>query len=189
MAPLHDPTPTRTPDRRRRHRRLGEVHPALAPRDLLVSEGFDASFTEWNSSPLVKDTRSGARRRTSSRDHLLADPCDGFRRPARASILPPLRAASSCWPTAGLHRLRPRRGAGQRSRLAAQPLRVRDAARPLPLLPRDLDTAWRASPGAHRLKYHEAGMDLGLSQDPITSFRLFQARCSPSTTRSRPSSA
>ena len=27
-----------------------------------------------------------------------------------------------------------------------------------------------------RLKYHEAGMDLGLSTDPIQSFRLFQAK-------------
>ena len=27
-----------------------------------------------------------------------------------------------------------------------------------------------------QLKYHEAGMDLGLSPDPITSFRVFQNR-------------
>ena len=30
--------------------------------------------------------------------------------------------------------------------------------------------------GRPQLKYHEAGMDLGLSPDPITSFRLFQTQ-------------
>ncbi|MGH8011876.1 MAG: hypothetical protein ACREQ4_05190, partial [Candidatus Binataceae bacterium] len=27
-----------------------------------------------------------------------------------------------------------------------------------------------------KLKYHEAGMDVGLSSDPVDSFRLFQSR-------------
>lgn len=30
--------------------------------------------------------------------------------------------------------------------------------------------------GRAKLKYHEAGMDLGLSRDPVESFRLFQSR-------------
>jgi dTMP kinase len=30
--------------------------------------------------------------------------------------------------------------------------------------------------GRAKLKYHEAGMDVGLSQDPAESFRLFQSR-------------
>jgi dTMP kinase len=30
--------------------------------------------------------------------------------------------------------------------------------------------------GRTKLKYHEAGMDLGLSRDPAESFRLFQSR-------------
>jgi dTMP kinase len=30
--------------------------------------------------------------------------------------------------------------------------------------------------GRTKLKYHEAGMDLGLSRDPTESFRLFQSR-------------
>ena len=30
--------------------------------------------------------------------------------------------------------------------------------------------------GRAKLKYHEAGMDLGLSRDPAESFRLFQSR-------------
>jgi dTMP kinase len=34
----------------------------------------------------------------------------------------------------------------------------------------------RITGGRIALKYHEAGMDLGLSPDPITSFRLFQTQ-------------
>ena len=30
--------------------------------------------------------------------------------------------------------------------------------------------------GRAKLKYHEAGMDLGLSRDPVESFRMFQSR-------------
>jgi dTMP kinase len=30
--------------------------------------------------------------------------------------------------------------------------------------------------GRTKLKYHEAGMDLGLSRDPVESFRLFQSQ-------------
>jgi len=30
--------------------------------------------------------------------------------------------------------------------------------------------------GRAKLKYHEAGMDVGLSTDPVESFRLFQSR-------------
>jgi len=30
--------------------------------------------------------------------------------------------------------------------------------------------------GRSKLKYHEAGMDLGLAADPVESFRLFQSR-------------
>jgi len=41
----------------------------------------------------------------------------------------------------------------------------------------DIDTAVaRITGGRIALKYHEAGMDLGLSADPITSFRLFQSQ-------------
>ena len=30
--------------------------------------------------------------------------------------------------------------------------------------------------GRAKLKYHEAGMDVGLSTDPVESFRMFQSR-------------
>ena len=30
--------------------------------------------------------------------------------------------------------------------------------------------------GRTKLKYHEAGMDVGLSTDPVDSFRMFQSR-------------
>jgi len=40
-----------------------------------------------------------------------------------------------------------------------------------------LETALgRILEGRPTLKYHEAGMDLGLSQDPYESFRLFQGK-------------
>ena len=145
----------------------------------LQSEGYDVSFTEWNSSPLVKDTTKRGKKKnlftptTFSLIHA-TDYADRHER----SILPPLQA--------GLIVLADRWAYTAFARDAVRGC-DRDwlrnlyafATRPdLALYFRvDIDTSVaRIMGGRMRLKYHEAGMDLGLSTDPIQSFRLFQGK-------------
>lgn len=145
----------------------------------LQSEGYDVSFTEWNSSPLVKDTTKRGKKKnlftptTFSLIHA-TDYADRHER----SILPPLQA--------GLIVLADRWAYTAFARDAVRgcdPDWLRNlyhfATRPdLALYFRvDIDTSVaRIMGGRMRLKYHEAGMDLGLSTDPIQSFRLFQGK-------------
>jgi dTMP kinase len=145
----------------------------------LQSEGYDVSYTEWNSSPLVKDTTKRGKKKnlftptTFSLIHA-TDFADRLER----SILPPLQA--------GLIVLADRWAYTAFARDAVRgcdPAWIRNlyevATRPdLALYFRvDIDTSVaRIMGGRMRLKYHEAGMDLGLSTDPIQSFRLFQSR-------------
>jgi dTMP kinase len=145
----------------------------------LVSEGYDVSFTEWNSSPIVKDTTKRGKKKNlfSPTTFSLIHATDFADRHER-SILPPLQA--------GLIVLADRYAYTAFARDAARGCDkawLRNtydfATRPdLALYFRvDIDTAVaRITGGRIQLKFHEAGMDLGLSPDPITSFRIFQTR-------------
>ncbi|HTT66422.1 MAG TPA: thymidylate kinase [Gemmatimonadales bacterium] len=145
----------------------------------LVSEGYDVSFTEWNSSPIVKDTtRRGKKKNLFSPTTFSLIHATDFADRHERSILPPLQA--------GLIVLADRYAYTAFARDVARgcdPAWVRGlyqfATRPdLALYFRvDIDTAVaRITGGRIQLKFHEAGMDLGLSPDPITSFRVFQTR-------------
>jgi dTMP kinase len=145
----------------------------------LVSEGYDASFTEWNSSPIVKDTtRRGKRKNLFSPTTFSLIHATDFADRHERSILPPLRAGfivlADRWAYTAFAR-DAARGCDQ-----AWLRNMYDfATRPdLALYFRvDIDTAVaRITGGRIQLKFHEAGMDLGLSPDPITSFRIFQTR-------------
>jgi len=145
----------------------------------LVSEGYDVSFTEWNSSPIVKDTtRRGKKKNLFSPTTFSLIHATDFADRHERSILPPLQA--------GLIVLADRYAYTAFARDAARGCDqawIRNtyefATRPdLALYFRvDIDTAVaRITGGRIQLKFHEAGMDLGLSPDPITSFRVFQTR-------------
>jgi dTMP kinase len=145
----------------------------------LESEGYDVSYTEWNSSPLVKDTTKRGKKKNlfTPTTFSLIHATDFADRHER-SILPPLQA--------GLIVLADRWAYTAFARDAVRgcdPAWLRNlydfATRPdLMLYFRvDIDTSVaRIMGGRMQLKYHEAGMDLGLSQDPIQSFRLFQSK-------------
>ncbi len=145
----------------------------------LQSEGYDVSFTEWNSSPIVKDTTKRGKKKNlfTPTTFSLIHATDFADRHER-SILPPLQA--------GLIVLADRWAYTAFARDAVRGCDrewVRSlydfATRPdLVLYFRvDIDTSVaRIMGGRMQLKYHEAGMDLGLSADPIQSFRLFQSK-------------
>ena len=145
----------------------------------LQAEGYDVSYTEWNSSPLVKDTTKRGKKKNlfTPTTFSLIHATDFADRHER-SILPPLQA--------GLIVLADR---WAYTAFARDMVRGCDrdwirnmyefATRPdLALYFRvDIDTSVaRIMGGRMRLKYHEAGMDLGLSTDPLQSFRLFQGK-------------
>ena len=145
----------------------------------LVSEGYDVSFTEWNSSPIVKDTTKRGKKKNlfSPTTFSLIHATDFADRHER-SILPPLQA--------GLIVLADRYAFTAFARDVARGCDrtwVRNlysfATRPdLALYFKvDIDTpVARITGGRIQIKFHEAGMDLGLSPDPIQSFRLFQTK-------------
>ena len=139
--------------------------------------GYRTYFTEWNSSPLVKSaTRRGKRRRlltpvTFSLIHA-ADFADRYER----QILPLLRSGHLVLADRYIYTAFARDGARgcpiEWLRNLYQFAVVPDVTfyfrAPLEIAIR------RILSGRPRIKYYEAGMDLGLSLDPIESFAKFQ---------------
>lgn len=150
----------------------------LLKRWLEVS-GYKIYFTEWNSSPLVKNaTKRGKKERlltphTFSLIHA-ADFADRLER----QIMPLLRGGYLVLADRYIYTAFARDSAR-----GCDPTWLRNlySFAPVP----DITFFFRAPllvslerilSGRPRLKYYEAGMDLGLSSDPEESFRLVQAR-------------
>ena len=143
----------------------------------LVSEGYDVSFTEWNSSPIVKDTTKRGKKKNlfSPTTFSLIHATDFADRHER-SILPPLQAGLIVLADRYAYTAFARDVARGCDRAWVRGMYAFATRPDLALYFRvDIDTAVaRITGGRIQLKFHEAGMDLGLSPDPITSFRMFQ---------------
>lgn len=139
--------------------------------------GYRTYFTEWNSSPLVKSaTRRGKKRRlltpvTFSLIHA-ADFADRYER----QILPLLRSGHLVLADRYIYTAFARDGA------RGCPIEWLRNLYQFAVIP-DITFYFRAPleiairrilSGRPRLKYYEAGMDLGLSLDPVESFTKFQ---------------
>jgi dTMP kinase len=145
----------------------------------LVSRGYLVAFTEWNSSPVVRQTtkRGKARRLLSPTSFSLIHAADLADR-IEHHILPALRAGAIVLADRYVYTAFARdvaRGVNRdwvRSiyRFAIQPTLALYFRVPLD------ESLQRILVGRPELKYYEAGQDLGLSDDPYESFRLFQAR-------------
>jgi dTMP kinase len=141
--------------------------------------GYDVFFTEWNSSNLVKKTtKIGKKKKLLTPTSFSLIHCTDFADRLEHVIIPPLKA--------GMIVLADRYAFTAFSRDVARgvhPDWIRNVynfgVRPdLAFYFRPtLETALsRILVGRSDLKYYEAGMDLGLSHDPIESFRAFQKR-------------
>lgn len=148
-------------------------------RKWIVSQGYCAHFSEWNSSPLVRATT-----KMGKEQHLLspmtfslihaADFADRLER----AILPPLRAGAVVLTDRYIFTAFARDAAR-----GVEPEYVRRVYRFAPppcvafyfRVPLE-EALRRILTGRPTLKYYEAGMDLGLSDDPYESFKLFQGR-------------
>src|ERR671920_1041125 len=145
----------------------------------LKAEGYPVFFSEWNSSPLVKDTTKRAKKRrlfTPATFSLLH--ATDFADRTEHDIIPPLKAGAVVLADRYIYTAFARdvvRG--------VSPKWVRDlysfAVKPTVAFyfRTPLDVAMkRILGGRDAIKYYEAGMDLELSTDIEESFRLFQGR-------------
>jgi dTMP kinase len=145
----------------------------------LESEGYVASFSEWNSSPLVRDvTKRGKKKKMLTAMTFSLIHATDFADRIEHDIIPPLKAGAVVLADRYIYTAFARdvvRG--------VSPKWVRDlysfAVKPTVAFyfRTPLDVAMkRILGGRDAIKYYEAGMDLELSNDIEESFRLFQGR-------------
>jgi dTMP kinase len=143
----------------------------------LVAEGYSVFYSEWNSSPLVKRiTSRGKKRRLLTPLTFSLMHATDFADRTELNIIPPLQAGAVVLADRYVYTAFARdvvRGMDRQwvrdlYRFAVKPTVAFFFHTPLEVA---LD---RIMVGRPDLKYYEAGLDLGLSDDLDESFRLFQ---------------
>jgi dTMP kinase len=145
----------------------------------IQSQGYYAYLSEWNSSPIVRQTtRFGKDKRLLSPMTFSLIHAADFADRLQNTILPPLRAGAIVLTDRYIYTAFARDAAR-----GLDPEYVRRVYRfaPKPAaafyfrVPFD-EALRRILTGRPVLKFYEAGMDLGLSEDPYESFKIFQGR-------------
>jgi dTMP kinase len=145
----------------------------------LELRGLKVYFTEWNSSLLVKKaTSKGKKRQLLTPTTFSLIHCTDFADRYERQILPLLKAGYLVLCDRYIYTAFARDAVRGCSRawlrnlygFARRPDLTLFFNTPLPI------ALSRILSGRPQLKYHEAGMDLGLAGDPYESFRLFQER-------------
>src|ERR1700730_13397312 len=143
----------------------------------LEAKGYGVVFSEWNSSPLVKDTtKLGKKKKLLTPATFSLIHCTDFADRTERSILPLLKAGAVVLCDRYVYTAFARDVARGMDREWVREL-YQFAVKPTVAfyfrVP--LETAiGRLLDGRNGFKYYEAGMDLDLSDDPAESFRLFQ---------------
>src|SRR5512147_1221383 len=145
----------------------------------LLAEGRKVFFTEWNSSALVRR----AVRRGKKKDLLTPTTFSilhavDFADRLTYKIIPPLKAGMIVLADRYVYTAFGRdvaRGVDARWVRAVYSFAPRPDLALYFRVPIDVSLE-RLLAGRTKLKYHEAGMDVGLATDPAESFRLFQSR-------------
>ncbi len=143
----------------------------------LEDSGYPVFFTEWNSSDLIKSANKKAKKKNllTPTTFSLIHACD-FADRYEKMILPHLRAGYIVLADRYIYTAYARdiaRGCDadwvrNLYSYAVKPSIAFYFQTPLDI---SLDRILRSRP---QLKYHEAGLDLGLSTDPVESFKIFQ---------------
>ncbi|MDX2199076.1 MAG: thymidylate kinase [Phycisphaerae bacterium] len=148
-------------------------------RKWIQSQGYLAHFSEWNSSPVVRETtRMGKEQRLLSPMSFSLIHAADFADRLERTILPPLRAGAVVLTDRYIYTAFARdvaRGVDaefvrRMYRFAPRPSAAIYFRVPLQ------EALHRILGGRPELKYYEAGMDLALSEDPYESFEIFQGR-------------
>ena len=145
----------------------------------LRAEGYGVVFSEWNSSPLVRETtRRGKKKQMLIPSTFSLLHATDFADRMEHNIIPLLKAGAvvlcdryiyTAFGRDVVRGMDPKWARGLYS-FAVKPTLAFYFRVPLEVAMKRILT------GRAGLKYYEAGMDLGLSDDPEESFRLFQAR-------------
>jgi dTMP kinase len=145
----------------------------------LESEGYVVSFSEWNSSPLVRDvTRRGKKKEMLTPMTFSLIHATDFADRTEHQIIPPLKAGAVVLADRYIYTAFARDVSRGVNRNWVREL-YRFAVKPTVgfYFRISLDEAMkRILGGRDALKPYEAGMDLGLSDDIEESFRIFQSR-------------
>jgi len=143
----------------------------------LLSRGYLTVFSEWNSSPIVKSTtRRGKKRRLLSPMSFSLIHAADFANRIHAQILPALQASAVVLADRYVYTAFVRdavRGVDSRWLRRVYSFAVRPTLAFYYDVPLD-EAIRRIMEGRPSLKYYEAGMDLGLADDPVDSFRIYQ---------------
>jgi len=145
----------------------------------LKTEGYPVFFSEWNSSPLVKNTTKRAKKRhlfTPATFSLLH--ATDFADRTERDIIPPLKAGAIVLADRYIYTAFARDVARGCDRgwvrnvysFAVKPTQAFFFRAPLDVA---ID---RIISGRPNLKYYESGMDVGWSDDPEDSFKIFQGK-------------
>ena len=145
----------------------------------LESEGYVASFSEWNSSPLVRDvTRRGKKKEMLTPMTFSLIHATDFADRTEHDIIPPLKASAVVLADRYIYTAFARdvaRGVNPDWVRQLYGFAVKPSVAFYFKLPLDIAMK-RILGGRDALKFYEAGMDLGLSDDIEECFRIFQGR-------------
>jgi dTMP kinase len=145
----------------------------------LESKGYGVVFSEWNSSPLVKDTtKLGKKKKMLTPATFSLIHATDFADRTEKSILPLLKAGAVVLCDRYVYTAFARdvaRGMDRKWVRELYDFAVKPSVAFYFRVP--LETAiGRITAARDCLKFYEAGMDLGVSDDPQESFRIFQGR-------------
>jgi dTMP kinase len=145
----------------------------------LRAEGYAVAFSEWNSSPLVRETtRRGKKREMFTPTTFSLIHATDFADRMESYILPLVRAGAVVGADRYAYTAFARdvaRGASRRWVRNLYRFALRPDLRFYFRVPLDV-AIQRILGGRSAIKYYEAGMDLGLSRSVEESFRIFQGR-------------
>ena len=145
----------------------------------LKAEGYPVFFSEWNSSPLVKDTTKRAKKR-----HLLTPAtfsllhATDFADRTERDIIPPLKAGAIVLADRYIYTAFARdvaRGCNREWVREVYSFAVKPTLAFLFRAPLDIAIE-RIVSTRPRLKYYEAGLDMGWSDGAEDSFKIFQGK-------------
>ena len=145
----------------------------------LVSSGYCVAFSEWNSSPLVRDTtKRGKKKRILTPTTFSLLHAVDFAHRLQQQMLPALKAGAIVLADRYAYTAFARdvaRGVDPEWVRAVYAFAVVPTVALYFRVPLE-ESLRRIVSGRPDLKYYEAGLDLGLSDDPYESYRIFQGR-------------
>lgn len=148
-------------------------------RKWLLGQGYCVAFSEWNSSPIVqKTTKRGKKKRLLTPTSFSLIHAADFADRMERQMLPALKAGAIVLADRYIYTAFARdtaRGVHPRWVRSIYSFAIEPTVAFYFRVSLD-ESLERILSGRPSLKYYEAGMDLGLSDDPYTSYRIFQSK-------------